>query len=135
MLYIGIGFFFFLMIRRPPRSTRTDTLFPYTTLFRSQHAGPFHRFVNALPFTTGKSYGDMLRETVDCFAVFGRFVTKASEAQQFFDAHGTRRRERDAEPVVDGGNDEAELPVDRFEQRRLAVWLWDERGGGWGRGG
>src|SRR3546814_18497756 len=31
MLFI----FFFLMIRRPPRSTRTDTLFPYTTLFRS----------------------------------------------------------------------------------------------------
>src|SRR3546814_19653191 len=29
------GRFFFLMIRRPPRSTRTDTLFPYTTLFRS----------------------------------------------------------------------------------------------------
>src|SRR3546814_432068 len=29
------GCFFFLMIRRPPRSTRTDTLFPYTTLFRS----------------------------------------------------------------------------------------------------
>src|SRR3546814_8994869 len=27
--------FFFLMIRRPPRSTRTDTLFPYTTLVRS----------------------------------------------------------------------------------------------------
>src|SRR3546814_13502045 len=31
-LYIQI---FFLWIRRPPRSTRTDTLFPYTTLFRS----------------------------------------------------------------------------------------------------
>src|SRR3546814_11604674 len=28
-------FFFFLLIRLPPRSTRTDTLFPYTTLFRS----------------------------------------------------------------------------------------------------
>src|SRR3546814_1526705 len=27
--------FFFLMLRRPPRSTRTDTLFPYTTRFRS----------------------------------------------------------------------------------------------------
>src|SRR3546814_16639360 len=27
------------MIRRPPRSTRTDTLFPYTTLFRSGHVG------------------------------------------------------------------------------------------------
>src|SRR3546814_6038443 len=33
-------FFFFLMIRRPPRSTRTDTLFPYTTLFRSAYARP-----------------------------------------------------------------------------------------------
>src|SRR3546814_14789677 len=31
--------FFFLMRRRPPRSTRTDTLFPYTTLFRSGGAG------------------------------------------------------------------------------------------------
>src|SRR3546814_10389744 len=33
-----ITMFFFLMIRRPPRSTRTDTLFPYTTLFRSADA-------------------------------------------------------------------------------------------------
>src|SRR3546814_17836587 len=33
--YLGCMVFFFLMIRRPPRSTRTDTLFPYTTLFRS----------------------------------------------------------------------------------------------------
>src|SRR3546814_7020073 len=37
MFIVCISFviFFFLMIRRPPRSTRTDTLFPYTTLFRS----------------------------------------------------------------------------------------------------
>src|SRR3546814_2055670 len=34
--------FFFLMIRRPPRSTRTDTLFPYTTLFRSLLAARRH---------------------------------------------------------------------------------------------
>src|SRR3546814_14224837 len=33
--FVILSFFFFLMIRRPPRSTRTDTLFPYTTLFRS----------------------------------------------------------------------------------------------------
>src|SRR3546814_12813522 len=32
-------FVFFLMRRRPPRSTRTDTLFPYTTLFRSHGQG------------------------------------------------------------------------------------------------
>src|SRR3546814_15096589 len=35
VLYI-FSLLFFLMIRRPPRSTRTDTLFPYTTLFRSR---------------------------------------------------------------------------------------------------
>src|SRR3546814_16787526 len=34
------GSFCFLMIRRPPRSTRTDTLFPYTTLFRSPVTWP-----------------------------------------------------------------------------------------------
>src|SRR3546814_12063031 len=46
MLLFAFGFlwfvfvlFFFLMIRRPPRSTRTDTLFPYTTLFRSGAGG------------------------------------------------------------------------------------------------
>src|SRR3546814_1857678 len=38
MLCCFFSYFFFLMIRRPPRSTRTDTLFPYTTLFRSQVA-------------------------------------------------------------------------------------------------
>src|SRR3546814_8826344 len=32
------------MIRRPPRSTRTDTLFPYTTLFRSQMASGLPAF-------------------------------------------------------------------------------------------
>src|SRR3546814_15247364 len=42
--------FFFLMIRRPPRSTRTDTLFPYTTLFRSD-------LVVALGFARAKCLG------------------------------------------------------------------------------
>src|SRR3546814_13780354 len=37
-VYFYLVLFFFLMIRRPPRSTRTDTLFPYTTLFRSRLA-------------------------------------------------------------------------------------------------
>src|SRR3546814_8059939 len=48
ILYLlSLSSFFFLMIRRPPRSTRTDTLFPYTTLFRS----PFFsaRFAYASP--------------------------------------------------------------------------------------
>src|SRR3546814_8404991 len=40
------------MIRRPPRSTRTDTLFPYTTLFRSRH--------DAQPL--GRVAGDLARQ-------------------------------------------------------------------------
>src|SRR3546814_17973936 len=39
--------FFFLMIRRPPRSTRTDTLFPCTTLFRSNNDLFLDRIFNA----------------------------------------------------------------------------------------
>src|SRR3546814_14806775 len=37
MCFIFVCLFFFLMRRRPPRSTRTDTLLPYTTLFRSEN--------------------------------------------------------------------------------------------------
>src|SRR3546814_14351682 len=46
------SFFVFLRIRRPPRSTRTDTLFPYTTLFRSQEG---HAAITSITFsvTTG----------------------------------------------------------------------------------
>src|SRR3546814_4806245 len=57
--------FFFLIIRRPPRSTRTDTLFPYTTLFRSDGDGvgllglaPAHRVLATpmeLPQHVGRS--------------------------------------------------------------------------------
>src|SRR3546814_14875021 len=44
--------FFFLMIRLPPRSTRTDTLFPYPTLFRSSvRSGPVE---HGVPTQSGK---------------------------------------------------------------------------------
>src|SRR3546814_8048079 len=42
------------MIRRPPRSTRTDTLFPYTTLFRSTLIRQHHDAIDAL---VAESYG------------------------------------------------------------------------------
>src|SRR3546814_11052585 len=45
-LFLFFFFFFFLMFRRPPRSTRTDTLLPYTTLFRS-----LYRFYTAWHLT------------------------------------------------------------------------------------
>src|SRR3546814_10890697 len=44
---IGVVFFLFLMIRRPPGSTRTDTLFPYTPLFRSLNSGAQDELVRA----------------------------------------------------------------------------------------
>src|SRR3546814_12298986 len=45
--------FFFLMIRRPPKSTRTDTLFPYTTLFRSAAMAAAGIMLVAPPAATG----------------------------------------------------------------------------------
>src|SRR3546814_2249055 len=59
LVSISFLFFFFLRIRRPPRSTRTDTRFPYTTLFRSHQraaqGGTRQRAVRApLDETLGK---------------------------------------------------------------------------------
>src|SRR3546814_16475376 len=50
-------FYIFLMIRRPPRSTRTDTLFPYTTLFRSRG----HRRVAGAVGSSQMTHGDPVR--------------------------------------------------------------------------
>src|SRR3546814_7263127 len=47
------------MIRRPPRSTRTDTLFPYTTLFRSPPARPPIAPVRAGPCQLPVNWGDV----------------------------------------------------------------------------
>src|SRR3546814_14224885 len=61
---------FFLMIRRPPRSTRTDTLFPYTTLFRSfqdRHQVPAKEPLRFSRWPSGincKTVPDRLREGV-----------------------------------------------------------------------
>src|SRR3546814_17767244 len=55
--------FLFLMIRRPPRSTRTDTLFPYTTLFRSQHLGENTVRTIAMDATDGLTRGQVVTDT------------------------------------------------------------------------
>src|SRR3546814_18550093 len=46
------------MIRRPPRSTRTDTLFPYTTLFRSDNSGEFVGLINTIGAPPAVTQGD-----------------------------------------------------------------------------
>src|SRR3546814_11073843 len=61
--------FFFLMIRRPPTSTRTDTLFPYTTLFRS----------------TTKALEAIYHEVQEAFADYYRQINKDDESD--FTAH------------------------------------------------
>src|SRR3546814_1653835 len=45
--------FVFLMLRRPPRSTRTDTLFPYTTLFRSLEKASLERLLGTMKMING----------------------------------------------------------------------------------
>src|SRR3546814_16272484 len=54
VVIVSFGFFF-LMIRRPPRSTRTDTLLPYTTLFRSVAEGVNSTAVGNLNIASGTS--------------------------------------------------------------------------------
>src|SRR3546814_3137845 len=75
---------FFLLIRRPPRSTRTDTLFPYTTLFRS------------VANVAGKGSCDFVRDVAAPFPVMvfmrmmgfppERFDDFRALADQFFNA-------------------------------------------------
>src|SRR3546814_17457302 len=55
-VFFSSSLFFFLMIRRPPRSTRTDTLVPYTTLFRSPGTGKTYVTARAILSLVRKGY-------------------------------------------------------------------------------
>src|SRR3546814_4097060 len=68
------------MLRRPPRSTRTDTLFPYTTLFRSRQQG------GALPRAVaiaiaGPTRGEIIRFTNNPWIIRPRSEEHTSELQ------------------------------------------------------
>src|SRR3546814_1917877 len=83
------------MIRRPPRSTRTDTLFPYTTLFRSQRPDPPRYAVAA---GRGRATGD---RTGRAFRHGAALLRSASQG-----AGGLwidRQRKARAEPLVPSG--------------------------------
>src|SRR3546814_1411454 len=60
---------FFLMIRRPPRSTRTDTLFPYTTLFRSLRRRRAARHQGWAKPTGAARGGEFYASTLSAFSV------------------------------------------------------------------
>src|SRR3546814_6377909 len=83
--------FFFLRIPRPPRSTRTDTLFPYTTLFLSLDTGPL-RFIILDTLEEGRHGGafcdvrarwlaDRVAEALDRPTVIVRSEEHTSELQ------------------------------------------------------
>src|SRR3546814_14872050 len=63
-LVLGFVFFFFLLVRRPPRSTRTDTLFPYTTLFRSRMIGIAALWITLLLIGGGVALDRVLTDAV-----------------------------------------------------------------------
>src|SRR3546814_10027662 len=62
------------MLRRPPRSTRTYTLFPYTTLFRSRRQGPDAFYLSQLTMFTGK---DELADPTVRYGVARAIIIKA----------------------------------------------------------
>src|SRR3546814_14510589 len=87
--------FFVLMIRRPPRSTRTDTLFPYTTLFRSArvaheiHGGKAPRAIAVEPVVANEILGQEPCH-LPRIARFDRGLQRCNVATQRLDRKSTR---------------------------------------------
>src|SRR3546814_14307841 len=74
-------YFFFLMIRRPPRSTRTDTLFPYTTLFRSSCTS------STAAYIANATCSDSLHQRADSIAAATGSADSASPSANSREAH------------------------------------------------
>src|SRR3546814_19875218 len=91
------------MIRRPPRSTRTDTLFPYTTLFRSREAWRENEHVVAAPAIGAVEFLGGLHELAEV-GEFGRGLVD----QRGFGPHPHRAADRLA----------AQIP----ERHRAQIW-------------
>src|SRR5213596_3507193 len=84
------NYFFFLMIRRPPRSTQDRTLFPYTTLFRSSNVSDLRKMLKLSPKTYLQQ--DLPDFVFDCY-----FKPPAAES-----ATATARYRRKAKVLVGG---------------------------------
>src|SRR3546814_5633049 len=121
--------FFFLMIRRPPRSTRTDTLFPYTTLFRSgQPVQRVHVKLPRLLFPSDQVERLDQPESAEIEGGLGQAEIVLTGVSQHVVAPAKALLdgvERVAEPLVVGGQ---ETHVDQLEKAR--VDLVPAEGGG-----
>src|SRR3546814_20615860 len=100
--------FFFLMLRRPPRSTRTDTLFPYTTLFRSQAAFECGGDARDKGGIRGRRLGDRAEGQVETRRIDPAFVLAGPALW---------RGEQRAQPRVGAEAEEIEI-IWRSEERR-----------------
>src|SRR3546814_12963965 len=101
------------MIRRPPRSTRTDTLFPYTTLFRSASTGAYKWHYQETPAETWDYTATqpiiLAEQQIDGKPV--KVLYHAPKNGFFFTIDRTSGKLIDAKPFVDG--------INRSEERRV----------------
>src|SRR3546814_12652088 len=74
------------MIRRPPRSTRTDTLFPYTTLFRSDHGGIASHIADQQPLYRWRKAQPCGNDLIDT----GGYKARATRHEQMGDTADVR---------------------------------------------
>src|SRR3546814_20273155 len=113
-----IYLFFFLMIRRPPRSTRTDTLFPYTTLFRSRVVAEHHAADAAVGIAQQRAGpASAARAAAD------RGAADADSAGGHLDFHALARGAGDAA----GDEDEGALGDGEVEGVAITAWIVDQR--------
>src|SRR3546814_2396834 len=119
------------MIRRPPRSTRTDTLFPYTTLFRSYPIPFIERFLGAIGAEGGQPAideqqqdEDLARREADVPFVDGD--RPAGDGEYHRDQRDPHRVEQEiAQPLA---CDDVAIDIDENELERLAEPRRDPRG-------
>src|SRR3546814_20939632 len=114
MLYLLL--YFFLMIRRPPRSTRTDTLFPYTTLFRSHERADRRdevRQFEPLPRQIGIDAPRHALKSGEVHRQEGDVHAGEHQAEPpFGEALGQRAPADHRDPVIEGGKEREEPPAD-----------------------
>src|SRR3546814_16028226 len=111
MSSLPLSCFFFLMIRRPPRATRTDTLFPYTTLFRSRRLQPCaaisvglcgQEVKIALGLTAGGQHFARRRVAQEARGARRRAIRPGQTARADVTRHGVRQRDPIADAIERG---------------------------------
>src|SRR3546814_14282042 len=109
-------FILFLMIRRPPSSTRTDTLFPYTTLFRSQLArhGAGHAAIAISATADHDASALAIERLVQIAGIFERIVRTFQRQQMIGIGAGRDRRHHAVQLRID-----ACMLAKRSEERRV----------------